>query len=1079
MYGQNLPRRKRAKKGGDASKALGEQTRDLIAILKSCLNHGSSLEDIWSALQTSVAQIEEARPKKERPKKKVPKGQSKGKKLHPEGKPQEVQWWTDNSGIKHAYTTDSSGWWSWVPNPNRQNQKPAEAHIPARQVHAAPPQPRRGAWISAVRTTDWGASPVPKLISFPRLKENLKLGQELEGNLIEVWDPAALDELHTLWTCFDKKDGLTALLLGNAKKQSTAATSARLSVTRGSEGQKLEEVSLLRIGSGNGPWLPQSTKVHIRDFPAVQRETLRIAAPSFYCAQFIGDRNRDSPTLVIQALAEITNLPVQEFLGGRWNEQEAKAGKQFVSFLRLKASTVAALMPLSGKCGLFFTHVNPKDKGDFQPWWVLRNAQESDETYFRRVCKLQKDREEQPMLFRFGPGANLGFKKRAEDTVAAKVRLHTAQGIPRGWGNDDFEHFLTAQKWTEVSELNRKRNCWTCLAKAPSDSSQKASWLYDIGDENTTTWNISIQVAVRGPRTPKTEVVVKGPRKSFLLKDFWPNEQNDAKSTEEPQSPSRGRSTARQDQDRTRSRTPKKTAEAEVTQLDPPTQAMEGQSEEQPVPKKKARVTEPSDPAEATATFGWRRWDQKGNGDCFFRCVSVFLDPKLTTQPAEADSARQAAWIRAEFCQHIKKHSARFAELFDGDKAFQDWRKNIAQPTTWAEGKAIQAASEKIGTPIVIWAKQGEVFTRFVVAPKFKHGFACGSSKCTPICVWLEGQHFTALVPPPQSVVPRSWLRETPDVVIDLTGGGPGVTASQESCCVPLPPTPSVHTLVSGCDSSSVGPSGDSAPACLGSTLSVHPLAARSSLPTPSVQSLCEPSAARSQSASASSGHLPVRQRLFTKSTPAPVSGPPRSNSTGKVRLYGKQSVSDHQSICPLSDHDMSCDEMPENHEEKVWTCNLCNTRFNAPSGRKLCELRSRHLISRHPDRDRTVDTSIRKRVVVITPTHMIPFHERSWSCPWCRKGLPCLSKWQRGASIKAHYKNEHPEQDTSYAAVLKARWDCYRKNPSEDPILHEAKKKMVNRMRQRHDLKRNQDSGKDGHSYVWFQPDWNEVGQA
>lgn len=78
---------------------------------------------------------------------------------------------------------------------------------------------------------------------------------------------------------------------------------------------------------------------------------------------------------------------------------------------------------------------------------------------------------------------------------------------------------------------------------------------------------------------------------------------------------------------------------------------------DQQAPAKKLRLTEPGDPAEAVEKFGWRRWDQGGNGDCFFRSASVFLDGKLSTQPKATDSQQKASWIRAQTCQHIKKHS--------------------------------------------------------------------------------------------------------------------------------------------------------------------------------------------------------------------------------------------------------------------------------------------------------------------------------------------------------------------------------------------------------------------------------------
>ena len=98
-----------------------------------------------------------------------------------------------------------------------------------------------------MRSTDWATQPVPKLISFPKIRDSLKLGQKIDGNVVEIWSPDVLDELNTL-----------------SRAQNPEATSARLSVTRGSFGPKLEEGSLLRTGPG-----PGIKKVDISTIPTV------------------------------------------------------------------------------------------------------------------------------------------------------------------------------------------------------------------------------------------------------------------------------------------------------------------------------------------------------------------------------------------------------------------------------------------------------------------------------------------------------------------------------------------------------------------------------------------------------------------------------------------------------------------------------------------------------------------------------------------------------------------------------------------------------------------------------------------
>lgn len=181
--------------------------------------------------------------------------------------------------------------------------------------------------------------------------------------------------------------------------------------------------------------------------------------------------------------------------------------------------------------------------------------------------------------------------------------------------------------------------------------------------------------------------------------------------------------------DRSRSRGDRNETVA-ATQIDASSQA---DTESKPtVPAKKLKLTEPVDPEQAINERGWRRWEQGAEGDCFFRACSVFSNEDLTNQPSLESSKHSGAWIRSQACLHIKKHSARFAEFFPKQASFESWLKSMAKAGKWADGKAIQTVSEKIGQPIVIWEEkrvgvgtdsEATVWTRFVVAGRFSGGF--------------------------------------------------------------------------------------------------------------------------------------------------------------------------------------------------------------------------------------------------------------------------------------------------------------------------------------------------------------------
>ena len=69
---------------------------------------------------------------------------------------------------------------------------------------------------------------------------------------------------------------------------------------------------------------------------------------------WLGNSSEDSPTHVIQSLAEITSAQAADFCGGRWTVQDKpEIGKQLVAFLRLKDTLVQKLKDSSGEKGLF------------------------------------------------------------------------------------------------------------------------------------------------------------------------------------------------------------------------------------------------------------------------------------------------------------------------------------------------------------------------------------------------------------------------------------------------------------------------------------------------------------------------------------------------------------------------------------------------------------------------------------------------------------------------------------------------------------------------------------------------------
>ena len=89
-----------------------------------------------------------------------------------------------------------------------------------------------------------------------------------------------------------------------------------------------------------------------------------------------------------------------------------------------------------------------------------------------------------------------------------------------------------------------------------------------------------------------------------------------------------------------------------------------------------------------------------------------------------------------------------------------------------------------------------KVWTRYVLATRFKNGYACAATGKSPVVVVvvvvvavvvvLTDKHYTALLPPPGEQVPRTWTKETPSLVIDLSGAGKSIASVGTYGCVAL-----------------------------------------------------------------------------------------------------------------------------------------------------------------------------------------------------------------------------------------------------------------------------------------------------
>ena len=109
-------------------------------------------------------------------------------------------------------------------------------------------------------------------------------------------------------------------------------------------------------------------------------------------------------------------------------------------------------------------------------FWVDKKQDEKSEDYHRRVLALAESRN-QSIKYRRNGGSDLGVTRLESDPTKTPLLTVDIQGIPRNWDGEDVASFLKAEKWTEVSIVNRRRAGkssfrWTVKGKPPGSDKQ-------------------------------------------------------------------------------------------------------------------------------------------------------------------------------------------------------------------------------------------------------------------------------------------------------------------------------------------------------------------------------------------------------------------------------------------------------------------------------------------------------------------------------------------------------------------------------------------------------------------------------
>lgn len=107
----------------------------------------------------------------------------------------------------------------------------------------------------------------------------------------------------------------------------------------------------------------------------------------------------------------------------------------------------------------------------------------------------------------------------------------------------------------------------------------------------------------------------------------------------------------------------------------------------------------------------------------------------------------------------LRKHAQHFKQFHAEGVRSQD-AEYAKRATEWIEGAQLQAASERLGAPLIVWRQD---WRRSTFAPKFKDGWAMAARKAKSIVLLVQASHHTSLKPPEGKTgeaVP-AWLTET------------------------------------------------------------------------------------------------------------------------------------------------------------------------------------------------------------------------------------------------------------------------------------------------------------------------------
>ncbi|CAE7280364.1 yfnA, partial [Symbiodinium sp. CCMP2456] len=527
--------------------------------------------------------------------------------------------------------------------------------------------------VVRVVASEW-SSP-PQVCTVGATRKALEEGSELPGNLVLCDTPEAASNLQDLWAAYQCVAPLTVALV--VKQESIVSSkSKQLESTVFSKGTQC--ASLVSVGrQGNlrnevvrvvcsqlseqdGPVPRRAITTKIPVSSVISKVTVRLLAPQCFRQFVAGVESEDDPRVIISEWAKLLGCPLADLTGGTWERISDKSGSVVVGHLRVSTSLAQKIVNLSGSRALFAT----------------RTTFEGSLLKLRRVV--------------------------------------------------DISAFLLSQGWRQVQVITRRKSWtkgnppeWIFQGLKPDGSpTDQTTWFY--ADEST---QLSVGPVPPRKRAPAEATSIPGPRKRWVDQDgkgtVRTGDVDAGVSQREQQKLKRdvapGEGPMDWDGDDENPIFHPSLFLAADTQIDEDVDLMD---DDELATRADKRLLD-----ELPAEWGFR--EVGGSGDCAFRAVAWSLSRAQGKKLEDPEALqREAARLRLLTVGHISKHAARFSESWAADpeetksdragqtasiSTFAEYKEAAAGRHFYADGIMLQALSERIACPLVIWAWNPEL----------------------------------------------------------------------------------------------------------------------------------------------------------------------------------------------------------------------------------------------------------------------------------------------------------------------------------------------------------------------------------